>query len=61
MQLRTQHASLTSWEVDAGRWTLLGYNDGAHHLGTDGVGGGAEEVTASGRGWKRVGTGETIG
>jgi len=61
MQLRTQHASLTSWEVDAGRWTLLGYNDGAHHLGTDGVGGGAEEVTGSGRGWMRVGTGETIG
>jgi probable phosphoglycerate mutase len=27
LQLRTQHASLTSWEVDDGRWRLLGYND----------------------------------
>ena len=32
MQLRTQHASLTSWEIEQGRWRLLGYNDGAHHL-----------------------------
>jgi probable phosphoglycerate mutase len=32
LQLRTQHASLTSWEIDAGRWRLLGYNDGAHLL-----------------------------
>jgi probable phosphoglycerate mutase len=30
LQLRTHHASLTSWEVDEGRWRLLGYNDGAH-------------------------------
>ena len=30
LQLRTQHASLTSWEVDDGRWRLLGYNDSAH-------------------------------
>jgi probable phosphoglycerate mutase len=30
LQLRTQHASLTSWEVDDGRWRLLGYNDAAH-------------------------------
>ncbi len=37
LQLRTAHASLTSWEVDAGRWRLLGYNDAAHLVGT-GVG-----------------------
>ncbi len=61
MQLRTQHASLTSWEVADGRWKLLGYNDGAHHLGTEGVGGGAEGVTASGRSWMSVGTGRAIG
>ena len=60
MQLRTQHASLTTWEVDGGRWKLVGYNDGAHHLGTGGVGGGAEGVTASGRSWMRVGTGRQI-
>jgi len=61
MQLRTQHASLTTWEVDGGRWKLIGYNDGAHHLGTEGVGGGAEGVTASGRSWMSVGTGRRIG
>ena len=60
MQLRTQHASLTTWEVDGGRWKLIGYNDGAHHLGTEGVGGGAEAVTASGRSWMSVGTGVQI-
>ncbi len=27
LQLRTEHASMTTWEVDAGRWRLLGYND----------------------------------
>jgi 2,3-bisphosphoglycerate-dependent phosphoglycerate mutase len=32
LQLRTQHASLTSWEIDDGRWRLLGYNDSAHLL-----------------------------
>ncbi len=32
LQLRTGHASMTSWEVDAGRWRLLGYNDVAHRL-----------------------------
>ena len=32
LQLRTGHASMTSWEVEAGRWRLLGYNDGAHRL-----------------------------
>jgi broad specificity phosphatase PhoE len=32
MQLRTLHASLTTWEVDPGGWRLLGYNDGSHHL-----------------------------
>lgn len=30
LQLRTQHASMTTWEVDAGRWRLLGYNDAGH-------------------------------
>ena len=60
MQLRTQHASLTTWEVDGGRWKLLGYNDGAHHLGTEGVGGSAEGVTVSGRSWMSVGTGRRI-
>jgi probable phosphoglycerate mutase len=30
LQLRTRHASMTSWEIDAGRWRLLGYNDAAH-------------------------------
>jgi probable phosphoglycerate mutase len=27
LQLRTIHASLTTWEIDGGRWRLLGYND----------------------------------
>ena len=30
LQLRTRHASLTTWEVDDGRWRLLGYNDASH-------------------------------
>jgi probable phosphoglycerate mutase len=30
LQLRTQHASLTTWEVEEGRWRLLGYNDAGH-------------------------------
>ena len=30
LQLRTQHASMTTWEIDDGRWRLLGYNDAAH-------------------------------
>jgi probable phosphoglycerate mutase len=30
LQLGTRHASLTSWEVGAGRWRLLGYNDASH-------------------------------
>jgi broad specificity phosphatase PhoE len=33
MQLRTQHASMTTWEIEGGRWRLLGYNDAAHALG----------------------------
>ncbi len=45
------------WEVDAGEWKLIGYNDGAHHLGTEGVGGGTEPTTESGRSWMSVGTG----
>jgi probable phosphoglycerate mutase len=32
LQLRTQHASMTTWEVAGGRWKLLGYNDAAHHV-----------------------------
>ena len=32
LQLRTQHTSLTSWEIDDGRWRLLGYNDSEHLL-----------------------------
>jgi len=31
LQLRTQHASMTGWEVEGGRWRLLGFNDAAHH------------------------------
>ena len=27
LQLRTEHASMTSWEIDKGRWRLLRYND----------------------------------
>ncbi len=27
LQLRTGHASMTTWEVDGDRWRLLGYND----------------------------------
>jgi probable phosphoglycerate mutase len=30
LKLRTEHGSLTTWEVDEGRWRLLGYNDIAH-------------------------------
>jgi probable phosphoglycerate mutase len=30
LQLRTLHASLTTWEVEQGRWRLLGYNDASH-------------------------------
>jgi len=61
MQLRTLHASLTTWEVDGPAWKLLGYNDGAHHLGPRGDGGAAAGLTASGRGWMGVGTGRPIG
>ncbi len=60
LQLRTQHASLTTWEVDGTRWKLLGYNDGAHHLGSEGVGGNTEPEGSSGRSWMAVGSGETI-
>jgi probable phosphoglycerate mutase len=61
MQLRTQHASLTTWEVDGGRWKLIGYNDGAHHLGSEGTGGDTRSPTASGRSWMGIGTREPIG
>jgi probable phosphoglycerate mutase len=30
LQLRTQHASMTTWEVEGDRWRLLGYNDASH-------------------------------
>jgi broad specificity phosphatase PhoE len=46
LQLRTEHASLTTWEVDAEGWRLLGYNDGVHHLAT-GRGEHAPAVTTS--------------
>jgi probable phosphoglycerate mutase len=35
LQLRTLHASLTTWEVEQGRWRLLGYNDASHLLPRD--------------------------
>ncbi len=56
MKLRTQHASLTTWEVDDGAWKLIGYNDGAHHLGTEGIGGDTQPAGGSGRSWMSVGT-----
>ena len=56
MKLRTQHASLTTWEVDGTAWKLIGYNDGAHHLGTEGVGGDPEPSGGSGRSWMTVGS-----
>ncbi len=31
LQLRTEHASMSTWEVEEGRWRLLRYNDAAHH------------------------------
>ncbi len=37
LQLRTRHASLTSWEVAAGNWRLLGYNDASHLAVLDSV------------------------
>ncbi len=37
LQLRTAHASLTTWEVDGGRWRLLAYNDAAHLVGARGT------------------------
>jgi 2,3-bisphosphoglycerate-dependent phosphoglycerate mutase len=56
MQLRTQHASLTTWEVDATGWRLLGYNDGAHHL-TTGLGEhGAVPTTGAADSWRIVGS-----
>jgi probable phosphoglycerate mutase len=57
MKLRTQHASLTTWEVDTGEWKLAGYNDGAHHLAADAVGGGTVTTSESGRSWMTLGTG----
>jgi probable phosphoglycerate mutase len=32
LQLRTEHASMTTWEIDQGRWRLLRYNDASHLL-----------------------------
>ena len=31
LQLRTRHASMTGWEIEGGRWRLLGFNDASHH------------------------------
>jgi 2,3-bisphosphoglycerate-dependent phosphoglycerate mutase len=61
LKLRTQHASLTTWEVVDGQWKLLGYNDGAHHLEVGAVGGGPGATTESGRSWMGVGTGAGSG
>ena len=61
MLLRTLHASLTTWEVDAGAWKLLGYNDGAHHLGAGGIGGATAAASDSGRSWMTLGTGAASG
>ncbi len=30
LQLRTHHSSITGWEIDHGRWRLLGFNDAGH-------------------------------
>jgi broad specificity phosphatase PhoE len=38
LQLRTEHASMTRWEIEAGRWRLSGYNDAAHQALADAVG-----------------------
>ncbi len=38
LQLRTRHASMTAWEVDEGRWRLLGYNDASHLAVLDSAG-----------------------
>jgi hypothetical protein len=38
LQLRTRHASMTTWEVDGGRWRLLGYNDASHLAVLDSAG-----------------------
>jgi probable phosphoglycerate mutase len=35
LQLRTRHASLTSWEVDGHHWRLLAYNDASHLAALD--------------------------
>jgi broad specificity phosphatase PhoE len=35
LQLRTQHASMTRWEIEAGRWRLSSYNDDAHQALAD--------------------------
>ncbi len=32
LQLQSQHASMTSWEVAGDRWRLLGYNDAVPHV-----------------------------
>jgi len=32
LQLRTGHASMTTWEIDRGRWRLIRYNDAAHRV-----------------------------
>ncbi len=38
LQLRTGHASLTTWEAEGDRWRLLAYNDTAHLVARSGPG-----------------------
>jgi probable phosphoglycerate mutase len=38
LQLRTHHASLTTWEGEEGGWRLLGYNDASHLSSRDPTG-----------------------
>jgi probable phosphoglycerate mutase len=63
LQLRTGHASLTTWELDADRWRLLGYNDTAHLVAGSGSGdpGGVEGARLVGEGpadaWVTAGRG----
>jgi probable phosphoglycerate mutase len=35
LQLRTRHASMTTWAVEDGRWRLVAYNDASHQAVLD--------------------------
>ena len=48
LQLRTEHASMTTWEVDGDRWRLLGYNDVARCGRAGSVRGSAAVVVVEG-------------